>query len=257
MLVIERCTPVADALFYRILPSHILIGIQVLVDRCVGLFDLGTGGRLEGEMQVLGKVPSQGEITVPQELLGECKWQVLILQTLQVALLQFVVVTRHLGIERDALGQVVQTYRLGEVEPLRLTLEFLKRLPGLIHGRVSVVQGATPLVFTLVNGGLTRGVTMGMTVREREVGGIVRHRMTLGFQSPAQVRQREVGVTCFGNGNTLDAVALVLVGGTLQGIAQAHIRIERIITWAHLLVTHRVVQWRTYLGLVGEELTQL
>ena len=104
MLVIERCTPVADALFYRILPSHILIGIQVLVDRRVGLLDLGTGGRLEGKMQVLGKVPSQGEITVPQELLGECKWQVLIFQTLQVAFLQFVVVTRHLGIERDALG---------------------------------------------------------------------------------------------------------------------------------------------------------
>ena len=78
---------------------------------------------------------------------------------------------------------------------------------------------------------------MGMTIREREVGRIVRHRMALGFQSPAQVRQCEVGVTRFGHSDTLDAIAFVLVGSTLQGIAQAHIRIERIITWTHLFVT--------------------
>ena len=87
LLVVERCTPVADALFHRVFPSHILIGVQVLVDWRIGFLNLCTGGRLEGEMQVLGEIPSQREITIPQELLREGKRQVLILQTLQIALL--------------------------------------------------------------------------------------------------------------------------------------------------------------------------
>ena len=83
-------------------------------------------------MQVLGEIPTQGEITVPEELLVEDKGQVLVLNTLQIALLQLPIVARDLRVEGDALRQVVQSEGLGEVEPLRLTLEVLEGLPCLI-----------------------------------------------------------------------------------------------------------------------------
>ena len=85
-------------------------------------------------MEVTREVPAQGEITVPEELLVEHQLQVLVLQTLKVAFLQFVIAAGHLGIKRNALRQVIDTDGLGEVQPLRLTLQVLERLPGLIDG---------------------------------------------------------------------------------------------------------------------------
>ena len=138
-------------------------------------------------MQVLGEVPPEGEVTVPKELLGEDERQPLTLQVIQVALLEFTVVARHLTVEGNALWQIVEAQRLGEVEPLRLSLESFEGLPRFIHGRVAIVEGPAPLVLTVVDGGLTRGITMGVTVGEREVGRIVGHGMTLGLQAPAHV----------------------------------------------------------------------
>ena len=83
-------------------------------------------------MQVGREVPAQGEVTVPEELLVKPQWQVLVLQTLEVALLHLVVVAADLGIEANTLRQVVQSECLGEGEPLRLTLQALEGLPGLI-----------------------------------------------------------------------------------------------------------------------------
>ncbi len=53
----------------------ILVGIKILVDRCVRLFNLGVCGRLEVHMQILGEVPAYGEVAVPKELLTESKRQ--------------------------------------------------------------------------------------------------------------------------------------------------------------------------------------
>ena len=68
LLIVKRCTPVTDALLHRILPRCILVGIEVLIDRRIRLFYLSSGSRLEAEVKILGKVPSQREITIPQEL---------------------------------------------------------------------------------------------------------------------------------------------------------------------------------------------
>ena len=58
-------------------------------------------------MQILRKVPTQIELTVPQELRRKRQRQVLILSSLHVALLQFVVVASYLGIEAYVLRQPV------------------------------------------------------------------------------------------------------------------------------------------------------
>ena len=189
LLVVERSAEVTDALLHRVFPRTILIGVEILVDGRIGLLDLGTGSTLKVEVQIPREVPSEGEVAVPEELLGEDQWQVLTLQIFQVALLQFTVVTRQLTIEGNALRQVVETQRLGEVQPLRLTLELFEGLPSLIHGRVAIVEGSTPLVLTIVDGGLALGTPMGVTIREREVGGVVGHGVTLGFQTPTHVRK--------------------------------------------------------------------
>ena len=187
LLVVERSAEVTDALLHGVFPRTILVGIEILVDGRIGLLDLGAGGTLEVEVQIPREVPSEGDVAVPEELLGEDEWQVLTLQILQVALLQLAVMTRQFTIESNALRQIVEAQRLGEVQPLRLTLELFEGLPSLIYGRVAIVEGSTPLVLTVVDGGLARGAPMGVTIREREVGGIVGHGVTLGLQAPAHV----------------------------------------------------------------------
>ena len=256
LLVVERSAEVTDALLHRVFPRTILIGVEILVDGRIGLLDLGTGSTLKVEVQIPREVPSEGEVAVPEELLGEDQWQVLTLQIFQVALLQFTVVTRQLTIEGNALRQVVETQRLGEVQPLRLTLELFEGLPSLIHGRVAIVEGSTPLVLTIVDGGLALGTPMGVTIREREVGGVVGHGVTLGFQTPTHVGKGEVAILRLRDGNRLDTVALVLVGGGIEGIVQSHVGIQRIIAWTGLLLRHRVVEGDAHLCLVREELAE-
>ena len=60
-----------DALPYGVFPGRVAVGIEVFVDRCVGLFNLGTGGTSEVQVQVLGEVPAYREVAVPVELLVE------------------------------------------------------------------------------------------------------------------------------------------------------------------------------------------
>ncbi len=98
---------------------------------------------------------------------------------------------------------------------------------------------------------------MRVTVGEREVGRIIGHGMTLGLQSPTEVREREVGRRILRHGNVLNTISLTFAGRCLEGILQAHIRVEGIIAWAHLLLRHGVVDGCRDLCLVGEELAEL
>ena len=67
-----------------------------------------------------------------------------------------------------------------------------------------------------------------MTVREREVSGVVGHGMALGSDAHAHVRYREVGLRGLGHGDVLDGVALVAFHG-FQGIIEQHVGVERVI----------------------------
>ena len=84
------------------------------------------GSRLEVKVQVLGEVPAEREITVPEELLVEGQRQSLVISTLQVALLQFIVATGDLRVEGDVLRQIVQSECFREVEPFDLPFSRLK-----------------------------------------------------------------------------------------------------------------------------------
>ena len=96
---------------------------------------------------------------------------------------------------------------------------------------------------------------MGMTVAEREVGGVVGHRMTLRPQSPAHVGDGEVGVGGTRDGDVLNTVTLLFADG-LQRIVETHITVERVITRFHGLLGVGVIEWHRHLCLVGEELTE-
>ena len=96
-----------------------------------------------------------------------------------------------------------------------------------------------------------------MTVGEREVTRIVRHRMTFGGNTHTYVREGEVGGGCFFHGNRLNRIFLMLICCSIKGIVQQHIRIQRIIFRTGFLLRNRIIQWGRHLCLGGEELTQL
>ena len=103
---------------------------------------------------------------------------------------------------------------------------------------------------------LARLTGAAMAIREREVGRVVRHGVPLGLDAEAYVGQSEVGRGRLGDGNALNAVALMLVDGGIKGVFQFHIRIQRIILGSCFFLGHRVVERCCHLHLVGEELAQ-
>ena len=258
LAVVQRTAEVLDAGPHRVFPCRVAVGIEVFVDGlvAVGFLNLSLCARLEVHVEVLGEVPAQREVTVPQELRVEGDRQRRTAEVVHVALLQFVVAARHLGVERDVLRQPVESEGLGQRHPLRLRLRLLEGFPRLVDGRIAVVQRAAPLVVVLIDGGLARRVAMGVAVAEREVGRVVRHRVTLGLDVEAHVGQREVGRRGLGDGNVLYRVALLLVGG-IEGVVEVHIGVQRIILRLGDFLGDRVVERCRHLQLVGEQLAQL
>ena len=70
---------------------------------------------------------------------------------------------------------------------------------------------------------------VGMTVGEREVGRVVRHRMALGGNSDTGIGDGEVGIHHLRHGNILDGIPLSLGASGIQCILKFHIRIQRIV----------------------------
>ena len=139
-------------------------------------------------MQILRKVPTQIELTVPQELRRKCQRQVLILSSLHIALLQFVVVARYLGVEAHILRQPVESESAWQVEPLRFRLDLLERFERFVHRTPLIVHSTAPVVLALINRSLARSVAVAMRVGEREVGWVVRHGVALGLYANPYVR---------------------------------------------------------------------
>ena len=95
-----------------------------------------------------------------------------------------------------------------------------------------------------------------MAIREREVGRIDGSRMPFVLYSHPHIRQREVCVCRLRDGNVLKRIALMSIFHRVQGFLQTHIGIQRIVLRAVLILRHRVIERRTHLRLVGEELTE-
>ena len=93
LAIVQRTTEVLDAGPYRVLPCRIAVRIEVFVDGfvTVGLLNLSLCARLEIHVQVLGEVPAQREVAVPQELRAEGDRQRRAAEVVHIALLQFVV----------------------------------------------------------------------------------------------------------------------------------------------------------------------
>ena len=169
LAIVEWRAEVAQGVLHRIFPCIVAVWIEVFVDRRVGLFHLGMSGTLEVHVQILRQVPTQREVTVPEELLTERQRQLRTAEVLHVAFLQFVVVARDIGVECHVLRQPVQSEALQNLIPLRLRLDILERLKGFEHRRPRIVHAASPLVFVFIDSSLTHGVAMGVAIAEREV----------------------------------------------------------------------------------------
>ena len=149
---------------YGVLPCRISVGIKVFVHRSVRLFYLGVGATLEVHVDVLGEVPTQIELSVPQELRREGERELRIFHAFHVALLQFIVVSRDLRAESHVLRQPVETETLGYIKPFATALYLTERLKRFIDRRPVVVHGTAPVVLALIDCGLAGGVIVAVTV---------------------------------------------------------------------------------------------
>ena len=112
LTVVERRTPTLHTLPYRtsihrILPGMILVGIEIGIHIRIRHIYLCMGGTLEVHVQVLGQIPAQRELAVPEELVAHGERQLRIERTLHIAFLQLISLVRHLRIEGDVLRQPV------------------------------------------------------------------------------------------------------------------------------------------------------
>ena len=136
LVIVERSAEVLDALPYGVFPRLILLWVEVFVDLQIWLLYLCLSGALEGHVEVLGQVPTQLEVTVPQEAGVPRSWYAgRRAEVFKVALLQLVVVTGHLGIEGDVLRHVVEGEPLEDVVVLGLRLYLLEWLERFIYWR--------------------------------------------------------------------------------------------------------------------------
>ena len=69
--IVKGCSKVPDGRPYGVFPCGVMVGIEVFVDGCVWLLNLSVCAAGEVQMQVLGEVPPDGEVPVPEELLAE------------------------------------------------------------------------------------------------------------------------------------------------------------------------------------------
>ena len=258
LAVVERRAEVLDRGDDGVFPCGIGIGIEVFVDGCVRLLYLCPRGALEIEVQVLGEVPAQGEVPVPEELLVELHRQRVGGEVFHVALLQLIVVAGEVGIERHVLRQVVESEALGNLPPLRFRLdEFLERLPCLVHRCPTIRHRCPPGVVVLIDRGIAGGMVVGMAVGEREVGRVVGHGVPLGLYAHPHVGEREVGVGDIGDDYRFHGVAFLFRLHGFEGIVEPHIGVEGVVLGLGLLLGDMVVEGCRHLGLVGEELAQL
>ena len=132
----ERSSERHDASTDGVFPYRIFVRVEILVDDHVWLLDFGMCGRSPRQFERLEDVPSDGEVAVPEELLREGDWQ--FRACIDVTQLLFVIVAHDVGVEREALRQVVEVLSLDDVEPFRLALHLLERLPCLVLWRVVI-----------------------------------------------------------------------------------------------------------------------
>ena len=234
--IVQGRTEAFDALQHAVLPCGIAVGIEVLVHRSVGLFDFGMCAALEGEVQCPGEIPPQIELAVPEE--GGCpsdRDRGRRLQVLHIALLDFVVGTYDIGTEREALWCEAEVLGLHQIQPFALRLDVLEGLPRFPVRRPVVVQSSLPRLFVLVSRSLSSVVGVAVAVVEGEVCGVVGHRMLRRLDIDLHAAEREVLAGLQLGGETGDAVALLARGGGIEGIAQFHIVVQRVVFWLHAL----------------------
>ena len=149
LVVVPRSAEGEDALPYGVLPFAVAVGEQTLVDGAHRLFDAGGGVGGKGELQVLGEVPSDVELAVPQEVFahrhGELEHDIVLRAHLLLE-----VVARHVGEELDAIGKPLDFQIFEEFEVLVLGFEPTQGLETANHGRVGVLERAAVVVGVLV-----------------------------------------------------------------------------------------------------------
>ena len=201
------------------------------------------------EFQGFENIPSDGEVTVPKELLGEGDRQ--LRTSVDVALLQFVVSAHEVRVEREALRQIVEVLRLDDVEPFRLSFHLLERFQSLVFWRIVVGEVSFPVLIIVINDGLSFLVALAVGVAQGEVRRVEWHwfatlivRFPVGEREVLVLRQRFCNGSEGVAGTTFQFVECVL---------QKHICVERIVLRRDSLITVGVVERHVHLPLHREQ----
>ena len=107
LAIVERPAEVAEGVHDGVFPSSVFGGVEFLVHHHIGLLDFGIGAGHEAEVDILRGIPTELQGTIPEEVAGEAERERTVVELFDVALLQFVVVARKIGHQRDVLRQRV------------------------------------------------------------------------------------------------------------------------------------------------------
>ena len=107
LAIVERSAEVAEGVHDGVFPRGVFGGVEFLVHHHIGLLDFGIGAGHEAEVDILRGIPPELQGTIPEEVAGEAERERTVVELFDVALLQFVVVARKVGHQRDVLRQRV------------------------------------------------------------------------------------------------------------------------------------------------------
>ena len=177
---------------------------------------------------------------------------------LHVALLKLVVVASDVGIEREALRDVVDAQFAEEAEGFELRGdEFFERLKGFHTGVVGIGKVELPVVVIFPVGGVARGVTGSLGIAEGKVGQVVGHGHASGDAVEAKARDGEILVDHHLVGDVAQGVALGPRGEGAHGVAHFHVGVERIVARDNAFFGIGIVDRGREFELLGEELAGL
>ena len=171
--------------------------------------------------------------------------------------MKFVVIAHDVGIERQALREVVEVEFLNNLEPLALALHLLERLEGFRIRGIVVTEIPFPILVLFPRCGFARGVAAAIGIAKGEISRVVRHRETLCGYIETQARHTEILVDNDLVGNVAQRIALALGSHCVKGLVHIHIGIERIVAGRSSLLAVRIIDGSLELNLSGQEAARL
>ena len=171
--------------------------------------------------------------------------------------MEFVVVAHDIGVERQALREVIEVEFLDNLEPFTLAFQFLERFVGFGVRRIVVTEIPLPILVLLPCRRLSRGVAAAIGITKGEVGRVVGHGETLRGYIETQASHAKVLVDHDAVGDIAERITLALISHCIKRIVHLHIRIQWIVAGRRALLTVRIIDGRLEFNLTRQEAASL